>query len=1481
MDPEDDVIDLPETTVVGGVDYLTTRERLTQGVGNGFRLPTPRATLADLAPQPWIDLTPGSGGGALGDAIKDLPMWQLFNDINIGQSAFEVDPDYDPLAPDEIKGWERYATTLSHARSKSHADAVKAQLTENEARRQRMSINGGIVTDLMAEIFNPINYIATPFAVGGGVLKSAARVAGYNAPIIAGEELFLRQEVDPTATRDEVIGNTFYGVIFSGLLGGALGGLQRYVRPSRVNRMAELYETENIVRDAVAEGRDPLTAFRNARAQRAAQPQRRAAPVMDEAALPFDVEDFPEAMRNDPDVITYLELSESTRAKEKISDPETWTPEEKALYDAGDWEGFSRARGYTEAEISEFSKMLAAADKVIKKYGVDDVQALDATVAEKRQMRDEGLPEPEPVPRAEDGAEPPGPKDTSTVYDPKPTGDIDPGLQKAFGVEKLALRTPFIRLVQSGYQAVADLALTMAGDFSEGLARNIANIATPDSAFLRAGAWRAQAFDVTRKIDELYNEYLTDGGSKGRDVAGLNLATTASRVRGTFQKVRPDGKLTPQAFEEAIFRAFKAEKIDSDDPYILRGAQTVDGFFTAARNAGYETGLLPSRQFARKRYERIRNLLDEATIELETPANANVEALLLRRVARLKDEFDDIEARVIGRDEKLAKIADDIRNKAQEKIKAANSKREAVLHSLDESIERDLGLFTHLNEQHRTRGLSEKQQKLHRLLKDRLERLFERRIKGEAATPPKVTEDNNLTSSRDGAPLAAVYRNGEIIINPKLIAEGFQRRAWRTPRRPGVMPLSDDHFPTVDAWRDFIVAHERAHETRKKRANETVDEYENRINYEGLSDTGKLTLEDYLAYATDKQKAYIDLLDTIREEPLSVRQREYLDAIDRRFREDIYHEDMGAPREKHYLPRVWDRPAILADETGPKKLRKILASHYRDTAAQMGLKTDAASIEKRVDDTINKILGLEHEFEELSGFSGRFFFQKHRNIDIPNEKVADFVERSVGTLTRQYADSFGISVEMARMYGTRKGDDAIESALLQAAREGASAEKLAKMEGEMIDLRDMTLSDMYRNDPLTWTGLGVDGMKAWAATTMLGRVIKSMAVEPARIFMANGLLRTFGAEFDILSRNLDKFNEVGDELRALTGESVDTVLSSAARRFVTEGHYMAPSKSTLLNKAYAKSRPFLDFASGPYYILNLMALATDIMKKHQNVLGSHFIIEDAIKHTKGKASARTLKRYAALGLSPEDLSRIASLSERSGRLNLPATAKWDDPGLVQRFASAVAGETRRVIASSGPSAKAPLLTGHFGKPGEREKWALAAMPFQFMQFPIAAVNKYMISFAQGRDASPLLGAVMLIGFGYLSAWLKSSSYSWSQMPLEEKMLRAIELSSIMGLYSDIPAMLEQATGNRVGLRPVLGLEARYPWADELDQASVLWGPGGDKIVDMYRMFRGDTDNRDRARILRRSVPLADLVYWHNQFRKIDPYIENAMDGLDF
>ena len=163
--------------------------------------------------------------------------------------------------------------------------------------------------------------------------------------------------------------------------------------------------------------------------------------------------------------------------------------------------------------------------------------------------------------------------------------------------------------------------------------------------------------------------------------------------------------------------------------------------------------------------------------------------------------------------------------------------------------------------------------------------------------------------------------------------------------------------------------------------------------------------------------------------------------------------------------------------------------------------------------------------------------------------------------------------------------------------------------------------------------------------------------------------------------------------------------------------------------------------------------------------------------------------------------------------------------------------------------------------------AYMGLPFQFFSWGIAANRKLLISGLQGRDAAPIMGMATMIGLAMLGDYMKNPRY-WTQKSTEEKLIRALELSGVFGIFSDANFMLETITRGGAGLRPALGQELRFGDPDTADVIGEFTGAGPSIIADFLFAFGTDSGWDERSNTLRRMIPLQNLLYWDRKFKNI-------------
>jgi hypothetical protein len=119
--------------------------------------------------------------------------------------------------PDDLM---EYGTHFLQATNKDHMDFLVKEFRENKSRREYLN-ETSFFSQVAAEFFDPINYIALPFVAGTKLPLAAVKAAGITGTVVAGQEA-LRAPFDPLATKEEVALNITSAAALGGLIGTAI-----------------------------------------------------------------------------------------------------------------------------------------------------------------------------------------------------------------------------------------------------------------------------------------------------------------------------------------------------------------------------------------------------------------------------------------------------------------------------------------------------------------------------------------------------------------------------------------------------------------------------------------------------------------------------------------------------------------------------------------------------------------------------------------------------------------------------------------------------------------------------------------------------------------------------------------------------------------------------------------------------------------------------------------------------------------------------------------------------------------------------------------------------------------------------------------------------------------------------------------------------------------------------------------------------------
>jgi len=1383
------------------------------------------------------------------DEVTVQPFWNM-----LAQSADtfqKYDPTYEPLSPDNIKGYEQFTNVLREARNAEHGAGIKARIDRFRETKERIDEEGGILSGVVSEIFNPINYIIPGSALkrGVGVVGGFARGVAAGAPSQIVDES-LRQRTDPTATLMESGSNLAYGMLFSGLLGSGVGFVKApdgTVKAPDINGVAQKYK----------------------------QDMDRHMGEKNEIIL--------DASLDTPEIKEFLKLQDITRAAEKESDPATWTAEERKAYDSGDWEAFSRLRGYTKKEIAEYGRYLELADIVKAKHGDDVLEQLFYSP----------------------------PKITPIFSAPKKDPQFATGVYKlADSLSGIVRINSYGDLITSGVGHWETFGHRMLGEMDLILNKNkLDKLPTEVSLYLGNGMNIGVGVDYRDRLNSLFGEYL-GGGLDQMTVAGLNVPVTGRRIadaaRGMVGTRASDGLMTYPEFKDMIYRSLRDDGsivvpdkradgtviAERERKVIEKGAEQTAAFYRTLGERFTEAGYLRTKQGAIKQLDLHKNALKEHQDRLavlygvDNPTAKQLVEMEVRQDAitaigekisefnkfgirdedfyqeKIKDIALTKKAAQVRAGEKLDKLREDIADR-----------RSTMQAELDDLLDKDpadirpsdLRRMSYL-EQRLGESISEKQQAFIKNLETRTKKKYSNRQadylyylmqKEEEIAQIRKDIDEDVISYENLRKnyVSIIYDIDAILADeagPQIFRKKVEAKFKEDSERNGYKREKKDIVYELGREKASIFVDANDLETIYKK----IDELETKQR--GLREA--LSPEDLQKIIDEQRRIRNAIADRMKKEEANLTPEEI----------------KLASREE----RVIDLESLKM------RLAKLMGQEEFNLKSSSEQAADIQwNIHQRVNQTMNNIL-RQGELGELSvGTSGGASFMARRKLGFSPHEIADFTITDVEALSIAYASRAGMASQVTKAYGSRDATIGIYKALADGIDDlkgndfNGLMEQVTKAKNSMDDVRDYALGDQWAKDVTAWDRKAVRAILDASTVNLLDNAAVPSIADAVRPITTFGVSRTMEFAFKGMFSDLDALKNMSAELKLLTGEFGEVSGAAAAHTYVNGGGV----SSAGTNWATKSLDKFSGFANGPFFILNGLSILTEVLKKWTGLMSAHFMIEDAGKIANKTADEKTLTNWLASGMSEEDAIKIAKLTadgiiERPNYGYYANTSKWNDDDLVTKFAIANRAQIRRTIVTSGPANKPTIAQGFIGQGDERREIALARLPFQLMSWAFAANNKIMLSALQGRDANVFGTALTLVGMGGIVSYLTTPAGIWDKLTLEEKMLRSTERSGIFGIFTDTSSIVETATRGHYGIRPMLGMDPPYGEVDGYRQFTRIAGAPTSNFVELYKIFVDqDLTDRERAKSVINLIPLTGAFYWKEGWQQLGKSAADAWD----
>ncbi|MEM8027414.1 hypothetical protein Q4R25_12655 [Morganella morganii] len=522
---------------------------------------------------------------------------------------------------------------------------------------------------------------------------------------------------------------------------------------------------------------------------------------------------------------------------------------------------------------------------------------------------------------------------------------------------------------------------------------------------------------------------------------------------------------------------------------------------------------------------------------------------------------------------------------------------------------------------------------------------------------------------------------------------------------------------------------------------------------------------------------------------------------------------------------------------------------------------DREGLEAAADDIINKIIGAPAGIVpgELipDGLTKHAGFTKARTLNIPDERIKDFLESDVNYVMENYIRQVAPEIELTKRFGRVDMDGQIKAITEDYNRlisEAVTPKERAKLEKRReADLRDIRamrdrLLGTYGapKDPASFFVRAGRVARHVNFLRLLGGMTISSLPDMARPIMQHGL-RSALKPLGKMMTDISKMRIAKADLREM-GIGLEYALSSRSKVIAD------------LNDPYSR-RSFLErgleWSSQKFGNFTLMNQYTDTMKMWSGLITQSKVLNAAKAIAGGKKlSKKEITKLAHIGIDESMLRRIAEQYSRHGEdlggMLTGHSHLWDDRVVREAFQNAVLKDVRTTVITPGIGDTPLMMSSELGK-----------IVMQFKTFFFATHNRALVSGIQSGDASFYYGALLQVGLGSLVYVLKSMMAGREINTDPANLVKeGLDWSGMMGWLGEPNNVLENLSGGTYGMSAMFGgpPASRYQSRNGI---GALLGPtfdlGGDIKNITAGVLNGEFDDRE-VRSVRKLLPFQNLFY---------------------
>lgn len=493
---------------------------------------------------------------------------------------------------------------------------------------------------------------------------------------------------------------------------------------------------------------------------------------------------------------------------------------------------------------------------------------------------------------------------------------------------------------------------------------------------------------------------------------------------------------------------------------------------------------------------------------------------------------------------------------------------------------------------------------------------------------------------------------------------------------------------------------------------------------------------------------------------------------------------------------------------------------------------------------------------------------KSRVFTIDDADIEEFLVNDIELLASRYIQQTSTDIELQR---------AFNSVDLTAEKKKIDDWYLEKMDDpKLTDKQRLDLDNKRQKDLADITGMlermrGVYSLPSDSVWSRIGRsardlnylrfmggVTISSLPDIMRVVMAEGFIKTMTKGLKPLIANTKAFNIAKEELQAY-GIGVDAIGGVTGKSEIIADISNYTQGGTAIERG-------LRSAADKFGKINILDYWTAGIKQLHAVTMQNRIFDDLEKGVYDK-------RLGRLGISKENADAMYQQVRKHGKkvdgVWITNAGNWDSPDLAQMYGAAMRKESDRVIVI--PGQEKPLFMSN----------EMGQVIGQFRSFVFSSTQRVLIAGLQQQDHNALGGAFSLISMGIFVYFIKQLERG---QPLSDDpkawVMEGIDRSGAAGILGEANMMLEKISGNTIGMRPLLDIDAPSSKFVAHSMSQSLLGPTfGSLLTDTFKALNSATSEGELSesdiRNIRRMLPYNNL----SGFRKAVDALEERLGDL--